>query len=146
MTETMLLVDADVDTLPPRDREAVQNPERLLWNGLMELAVQRINMVLEFARNWSAIRQTLDYELQRAKCVFHLEWIFDDDATDRFTFRELCRFSDSPDLQDVEPARQRIQQSFCREAAEDVMRPVPGKLRNHVVQMWLGNEIGAVLS
>ncbi len=145
MNENILLTHPEVDLLVPRKRESADNPEAVLWRELMELAVQRINMVLEFARSWSSIRLTESYELQRAKCVFHLEWIFDDDPTDRFTFRELCRFSEVPLLQDVEPARQRIRDAFCREAAEAIMQPIPGKLRKHVVQAWLGNEIGAML-
>lgn len=148
MAETTLFadIDADIDTETPAllVRQPIDRPEEFLWQSLVELALQRINMVLDFARNWTTHRQAEDYELRRAKCVFHLEWIYDDDPSDRFTFREICRFSESPDLQDVEPARHRIRQAFSRAAAEDVMRPVGSKLRKHIVQMWLGNEVGAV--
>ena len=123
----------------------VAHPELGLWDAMLELALQRVNAVLDFARNWSTIRQLPDYESQRAKCVFHLEWIFDDEPSDRFTFREMCRYSNSSMRQNVDNARKHIRAAFSPLAAREMTFPLSNRLRKHVTQIWLGNDGAALL-
>lgn len=125
--------------LGSRRRRRSKHPEMQFLNAMLELALQRVNFVLDFARQWRTLRQAPDYELQRANCQLHLAWIFDDKPTKRFTFREICQFSGSPLLQKVEPARERIRRAFEPAAACDVARPVAAKLQQHVECAWLAD-------
>jgi hypothetical protein len=127
-------------SVSPPARQQVDNPELEFWQVMMDLALQRVSFVLDFARNWSTIRLDPAYELQRARCQFHLDWIFDDESTQIFTFRELCRFSKAVDLQDVDPARRQIRSAFSPEAFREIKKSVPTKLRKHVTNAWLNGE------
>lgn len=131
---------------PASAHRQLLEPEVRLWELQMELALQRINIVLEFARNWLALKQSPDYELERARCVFHLEWIFDDVTVDQFTFRELCRFSRVTSLLDVGRSRRRIREAFCLDAAREMELPVGGRLRKHVRQAWLNSALSHGIS
>ena len=141
MFKTFTLDDIGFDRLFPRGRVKVASPERTLWAELLELALQRVNVVLDFAKRWPEIRLEEDYETHRAKCVFHLEWIYDDDPHNLFTFSELCRYSDSAELQNITLVRQQIQAAFPDEAAQEVMRTVPAELRKLILDEWRSNDV-----
>jgi hypothetical protein len=141
MSATLCAPVTDGNRVVPQQRHRVDAPEARLWELQMELALQRVNAVLDFARNWSVLRLAKGYEFERAKCVFHLEWIFDNQADGPFTFRELCRFSESENLQDVNLARERIRAAFCLDAARDMEVPVPHKLRKRVISDWLHSSL-----
>lgn len=122
---------------PSQNRQSLPDPETWLLNSLLESARERINIVLDFARHWEKWKNSHDYERQRANCRFHLQWIFDDEPSEYFTFRELCRFSRSAWLQDVEPARARIREAFSPAAAQELQRAVSPFMQKRVKKAWL---------
>lgn len=122
---------------PSENRQRLPDPEMWLLNSVLESALERINTVLEFARNWEQWKHTHDYERQRATCRFHLQWIFDDEPSEYFTFRELCRFSRSAWLKDVEPARARIREAFSPAAVQELERTVSPFMQKRVKKAWL---------
>lgn len=121
------------------DAEPVHDATYMLWQASLDIARHRVESVIKFAREWNEIRFDHDYEMRRHRALFHLEWLLNDDDSQRFTFRTLCEFSKAEDLGNVRAARQRILQMFSSQAMDSLRKPINDSLLKQVASQWVSN-------
>ncbi len=56
-------------------QEPVKDPHWAFYQGELAEALKRVELVLQFGREWHSLRFATNYTRRLAECIFHMQWI-----------------------------------------------------------------------
>ena len=130
-------------TVSARQRNAVPRngtPAENLLEELQHSAIERLECVTEFLRDWPAKKLRLfpdAYERLRAEAYLHLAWIFEPAAARVFTFRDICHLSSHPALNDFENILDHIRGLIDASTRTELRRPLDPWQAHQAAYWWL---------
>ena len=118
-------------------------PEDNLLAELQHSALERLECVTEFLRDWPAKKSRLfpdAYERLRAEVYLHLAWIFEPSAARVFTFRDICHLSSHPALNDFDTILEHIASQIDASTRTELRRPLDPWQAHQAAYWWMEGE------